>query len=367
MAGMKPSDERNFYAGDLYGELSLSEMEQPQGHEPRSPRRFLPGLVLVAVTSLAAAWLSDHYGMPMILMGLLLGLALSFAAGEEVTHPGLDIVAREGLRIGIVLLGFQITFGQIAAVGLGAFGLLLAIMAATFAAGLAGARIWGQSRYAGILAGGATAICGASASLALYAVIGRERLDQAQFAMNLVAVALASAFAMAVYPVIAAQVGLDDRAAGFLIGASIHDVAQAIGGGYSFSDSAGREATIVKLARVTLLAPAVLLVSLWIGRASEGGTRATPLRRLALPWFIVGFLALVALNSAVAFPADFAAGALSASKGLLLLAVTATALRSRTDLMRTLGWRAFMPVACATLASFSLSIAFAMLLVGNGG
>ena len=365
MAGKTPSDERQFYAGDLYGELSLAEMEQAEGRERLSSRRFVPGLVLAGVTALAAAWLSDHYGMPMILMGLLLGLALSFAAGEDATHPGLDLVAREGLRIGIVLLGFQVTFAQIAEVGLGAFGMLLTIMAATFAAGLAGARIWGQSRYAGILAGGATAICGASASLALYAVIGRERLDQAQFAMNLVAVALASAFAMAVYPVIAAQVGLDDRAAGFLIGASIHDVAQAIGGGFSFSDAAGREATIVNLARVTMLAPAVLLVSLWIGGAGEqGAAKATPLRRLALPWFIVGFLALVALGSAVPIPDAFAGGALAVSKALLLLAVTATALRSRTDLMRTLGWRAFMPVACATLASFTLAILFAMLLAG---
>lgn len=363
MAAGNSPDERNFYAGDLYGELTLSEQEAA-GAEERTPRRFLPGLILVGVTSLAAAWLSDHYGMPMILMGLLLGLALSFAASEEGTHPGLDIVAREGLRIGIVLLGFQVTFAQIADVGAVSFALLLGIMATTFAAGLLGARIWGQSRYAGILAGGATAICGASASLALYAVIGRERLPQAQFAMNLVAVALASAFAMAVYPVIAAQIGLDDRAAGFLIGASVHDVAQAIGGGYSFSDAAGAEATIVKLARVTLLAPAVLLVSLWIGSAGQGGAGATPLRRLALPWFILGFLALVTVNSFVEFPPVFAGGALTVSKGLLLLAVTATALRSRMDLMRTLGWRAFMPVVCATLASFTVSILVASMMAG---
>ena len=182
--------------------------------------------------------------------------------------------------------------------------------------------------------------------------------------MNLVAVALASAFAMAVYPVIAAQFGFDDRAAGFLIGASVHDVAQAIGGGYSFSDTAGEEATIIKLARVTMLAPAVLLVSLWIGTAERGGVRANPLRRLALPWFILGFLALVTVNSTFDFPTRFSEGALTVSKGLLLLAVTATALRSRMDLMRTLGWRAFMPVACATLASFAVSILVASMLIG---
>lgn len=362
MTSDNSQDERKFYAGDLYGELALSE--QATSAEPQRPRRFLPGLILAGVTSLAAAWLSDHYGMPMILMGLLLGLALSFTANEENTHPGLDLVARDGLRIGIVLLGFQVTFAQIADVGAVSFALLLGIMFTTFAAGLLGARIWGQSRYAGILAGGATAICGASASLALYAVIGRERLPQAQFAMNLVAVALASAFAMTAYPVIAAQIGLDDRAAGFLIGASVHDVAQAIGGGYSYSDVAGAEATIVKLARVTLLAPAVLLVTLWIGGAGRGGSKQAPWRRLALPWFILGFLLFVTINSAFTLPAQLGETALTLSKALLLLAVTATALRSRMDALKTLGWRSVMPVASATIVSFAVSIFVASMLAG---
>ncbi|WP_394727051.1 YeiH family protein [Altererythrobacter sp. GH1-8] len=353
-------DDRNLYAGDLYGELALSEQVQPRG--PRSLRGFLPGLLLVGVTSLAAAWLSDHYGMPVVLIGLLLGLALNFAASDKSTHSGLDLLAREGLRIGIVLLGFQITAAQIVDLGAGTFVLLIGIMAMTFAAGLIGAKIWGQSRYAGILAGGATAICGASASLALFAVIGRERLPQAQLAMNLVAVALASATAMAIYPVIAVQIGLDESSAGFLIGASVHDVAQAIGGGFSISDTAGREATIVKLARVTMLAPIVVLVSLWIGSADKGQASKMPFRRLALPWFIVGFLALVAANSILEIPTAVTGAALSVSKALLLLAVTATALRARTDLMRALGWRAFMPVACASLVSFVCAILAAIAL-----
>ena len=81
---------------------------------------------------------------------------------------------------------------------------------------------------------------------------------------------------MSIYPVIAAQIGFDDAQAGFVIGASVHDVAQAIGGGYSFSDSAGQNATIVKLSRVAMLAPVVVLVSLWVGQ--EAGAPRRPLR-----------------------------------------------------------------------------------------
>ena len=345
------------YAGDLFGELHLSDTVAPAEAAPREP--LLPGLAVCSVASLAAAWLAEHYGFPIILLGLLIGLALNFVAHEPRTHRGLDFASRTFLRLGIAVLGFQVTFGQIAALGVTPFVALLAVMAAALGAGLAGARLAGQGRYAGLLAGGATAICGASAALALYGVIGRNRLSQAQFALTLVGVSLASALAMSVYPVLAAELGLSDRQAGFLIGASVHDVAQAIGGGFAFSDEAGRAATIVKLARVALLAPVVALASLWIGRGAGGGPQ--PLwRRMALPWFIVAFLAAVMLNSVVALPALAAAWLLTASKALLLLAVTATAMRSRMDLLMAMGWRAAVPVLAATLASFGVALAFAL-------
>ena len=206
------------------------------------------------------------------------------------------------------------------------------------------------------------ATSGASAALALYGVIGKERLSQAQFALTLVGVSLASALAMTVYPVLAAQLSLNDAQAGFLIGASIHDVAQAIGGGYAFSDAAGSQATIVKLARVALLAPVVALTSLSIGPSSENAGQSL-LRRLALPWFIVAFLGVVTLNSMVTIPKPLAEAGLTLSKTLLLLAVTATAMRSRMDLLLEAGWRAVIPVATATLASFACALGFAVMLL----
>ncbi len=347
------------YGGDLFGEMHLAEAA-PAGPDARDT--VFPGLAICAVAAAAAAWLSDHYGFPIILLGLLVGLSLNFIAREPRTHLGLDFASRTFLRVGIVVLGLQVTFAQIAALGPAPFGALAVVMAATFVAGVASARVGGQSRYAGILAGGATAICGASAALALYGVIGKDRLPQAQFALTLVGVSLASALAMSVYPALAAQLALSDRQAGFLIGASIHDVAQAIGGGYAFSDAAGSYATIVKLARVALLAPVVALVTLWIGPA--GGTAGQPLwRRLALPWFIVAFLGAVTLNSVVAVPAPLAHAALIASKALLLLAVTATAMRSRMDLLMEMGWRAAVPTLTATVVSFVCALGFAVLLL----
>ena len=364
---MTPQDISSYpaHAGDLFGELHLSATTLDTMGAPAAPRDPLwPGLAVCGTASLAAAWLSEHYGFPIILLGLLVGLALSFLGHEPRMHRGLDYAARTFLRVGIVVLGFQVTFAQIGALGAVPFLALLVVMAAAFAAGLGAARLVGQSTHSGILAGGATAICGASAALALYGVIGKARLSQAQFALTLVGVSLASAFAMSVYPVIAAELGLNDRQAGFLIGASIHDVAQAIGGGYAFSDAAGSHATIVKLARVALLAPLVALVSLAIGPGDPSGGDGQPMwRRLALPWFIVAFLAVLSFNSLVAVPVAATDALLTPSKGLLLLAVTATAMRSRLELLLEVGWRAIVPTLAATLASFAAALAFALWLV----
>jgi len=343
--------------GDLFGELQLAQAAA--GTAPKGS--LFPGLAACAAASGAAAWLSDHYGFPIILLGLLVGLSLNFMSSNEATHRGLDFASRSFLRIGIVILGLQVTFMQIAVLGPMPFAALIVIMTLTMGAGFLGARLSGQTSYVGLLAGGATAICGASAALALYSVIGRQRLSQAQFALTLVGVSLASALAMTIYPLLAGKFGLNDAQAGFLIGASIHDVAQAIGGGYAFSDTAGASATIVKLARVALLAPVVALVGLLL--KPEDGSNPRIWRRLALPWFIVAFFAMVTLNSVVPVPDTVRDGALTASKALLLLAVTATAMRTRMDLLLETGWRAIVPVALASVTSFTLSLIFAFVIV----
>lgn len=356
-----PRPDFETFAGDLFGEMVLADSAAASAaRAERKPlSRFVPGLAICAIAGAAAAWLSQNYGVPVILAGLLVGLAMGFAAGDPRTHEGLDAVSRHGLRAGIVLLGFQVTAMQVMAMGLVPFAGLALVMLAALLAALAAARATGQSPAIGLLGGGATAICGASAALALYGVIGRERVDQAQFTLTLVILAAASAIALVTYPPLARMLAFSDAQAGFLTGAAIHDVAQAIGAGFAVSDSAGAQATVVKLTRVALLAPLVTLAALWIARVQPLPAGVGKARVPMLPGFILAFLAMVAVNSLVALPADVAGWALTASKTLLLLAVTATAMRTRTELLLGLGWRAVMPVLAATVASLAAALAFA--------
>ncbi|WP_373083905.1 YeiH family protein [Sneathiella sp.] len=341
---------------DLYGEIFLAETI---GEE--TPRRriasFFPGLVVVAIAAAAATYLSEHYGMPVILAGLLIGLSLNFISSDDRVNPGLDLCSTNFLRWGIVLLGSQITVMQITDLGLLPFLALITIMALVIFSGLFAANMFGQNKYVGLLAGGATAICGASAALAIYAIIGRDRLEHHRFTFTLVGISLASALAMSIYPILAQQFHFTDRQAGFLMGAAIHDVAQSLGGGFSYSHGAGEVTTIVKLTRVTLLAPVVALIGLAVGQ--ESGAKKGLLAHFKLPWFIVAFFAVVAVNSLIDVPALAKEYGLFASKGLLLLAVIATAMRSRLDALMSEGWRGLIPVFTATLVSFLASFFFA--------
>lgn len=339
-------------AADLYGDL-LDVAPSPK----LGWRSYLPGLLMTGVASLAAAYLSEHYGAPLMLMGLLIGLAFNFVNADARLHAGLGFASKTLLRWGIVLVGLQVTFAQIASLGWVAFVAIAAMIALVTMTGTLVARGGPMGSAFGTLAGGAVAICGASAALALSSVLGEKRTSQAQLTLVLVSVSAASALAMSLYPILAHALHLNDTQAGFLMGASIHDVAQALGAGYSYSDAAGQTASIVKLTRVALLAPALAVVALAFPAdgAKTGG--------VGVPWFVLGFLGMTTLHSLVALPAPVLAWSPKVASALLLLAVTATGIRSPMNLLMEQGWRSSLPVIASTVISFLLALGAAIILI----
>ena len=189
-------------------------------------------------------------------------------------------------------------------------------------------------------------------------MLGEKRASQAQLTLVLVAVSAASALAMSLYPALAHLLNLTDRQAGFLMGASIHDVAQALGAGYSYSPEAGANATVVKLTRVALLAPALAVVA-YAYRDDSVAKRSG----VGVPWFVLAFLGVCAVHSLVVLPQPLLDAAKPGATALLLLAVTATGIRSPMNLLLEQGWRASMPVIAATVVSFVLALGVALVLV----
>lgn len=321
-------------------------------------RAYLPGLSVTVLATLAAAYVSDHYGAPLTLMCLLFGLALNFLGTDPRLEPGLAFASRTLLRLGIVLVAARVTATQIADLGPVALLAIVAVVAATLLTGVLAARALGFNAAFGALCGGAVAICGASAAMAFASLLGEKRTSQAQLTLVLVGISAASAAAMAIYPTLAHQLAFSDVQAGFLMGASIHDVAQALGGGYAFSAPAGETATIVKLARVALLAPAMMAVACFIPR--EAGAKISS---YVLPWFVAGFFALAAVNSLGWVPRPAADASVAASKALLACAVTATGVRSNMQALTTEGLRPLLVIVIATAVALALAATSAAFLI----
>jgi len=339
MSGASPMP---FGYADLYNDVA----PDPQ----QSARDYWPGLAVAAAATLAAGYLSDHYHAPLTLMALLVGLALNFLSADKKLLPGLAFASRTLLRLGIVLVGARVTFGQIAALGPLAFVAVIIILAATILAGVAAARWLGYTSSFGVLAGGAVAICGASAALALATVLGERRISQAQLTIVLVGISAASSFALFFYPILAHELQLNDTHAGFMLGASIHDVAQALGAGYAFSEPAGQIATIVKLTRVALLAPVMAVIALIFPDSSAEKGRSP-----ILPWFVVGFFVFAAIQSTGWVPKQVGIWSQNGAAILLACSVTATGIRAPMGSLLRSGVRPLMIIVVSSLVALLLA------------
>jgi uncharacterized integral membrane protein (TIGR00698 family) len=201
-----------------------------------------------------------------------------------------------------------------------------------------------------VLTGGAVAICGASAALALAAALPAHPQKERAAAFTVISVSLLSTVAMMLYPLLVHWLGFDAREAGVFLGGTIHDVAQVVGAGYSVSQEAGDTATVVKLLRVALLAPVILFAATLARRhtGSQDGGKRPPL----LPWFAVGFFVLVALRSLDVVPRPLLTGGQDLSLACLVASMAAIGLKTRLKAMASVGWRpiALMVVVTAWLA-----------------
>ncbi len=307
-----------------------------------------PGLLACLTIAMASSFLSTNYGGPVMLFALLLGMAFHFLSEEGVCARGIEIASKTVLRLGVALLGVRITFDQIAGLG-GAtiVGVILAI-AATLVFGWAVAQILGLKRTQGLLSGGAVAICGASAALALSAVMPKNKYSENNTIVTVVAVTTLSTVAMVVYPLITQQLGFSPVDSGIFLGGTIHDVAQVVGAGYSISDETGDISTVVKLLRVTMLVPVVLIFSLIFARKnqeSEGVSRAG----LLPPLFLVCFVGFVILNSFHVVPEVAIDGLTDVSRACLVTAIAGLGMKTSLKEIAKVGWPIVILVVSETV------------------
>ena len=305
---------------------------------PARARSLFPGVFACSVVAAAATFLSEHYGAPVMLFALLLGMAMNYLSADGPCAPGIGFTGREVLRIGVALLGLRITTDQVTALGWFPPLLVVGTVAVTIVVSVIAARLFGFRGLFGLLTGGATAICGASAALALAAALPHHPLKERATLFTVIGVSTLSTIAMIIYPMIVRALDLDPAQAGIFLGGTIHDVAQVVGAGYSLSRETGDAATLVKLMRVAMLLP-VIVVAVMITRLGIGGLEGNPgeARPPLLPWFAVAFAVLVVVNSLGWIPQPVIALGNDVSRWCLVAAIAGIGMKTQLRELSTVG------------------------------
>ncbi len=322
-------------------------------------KKYMPGVMLATIIALASKFLYEHYGAPTMLFALLLGMAFHFTMDEGNFKPGIEFSAKKLLRIGVALLGTRVTLDQLFSLGFEPIMIVLICIPLTIYCGTLVAKKFGKDKNFGLLTGGSVAICGASAALAVSAVLPSNKDSERNTIFTVVTVTAMSTIAMIGYPILFQILGMNGQEVGILIGATIHDVAQVVGAGKTAAEAMGDEsvaivATYVKLLRVAML-PVVVIVLSSMNRSSGEGS-------IVVPWFAIGFVVLLLINSTGIVP-DVIMGILRDGSGwLLVVAVSALGVKTSLKAVFQYGWQPIMIVGIETLILLAAAIVLIFLL-----
>lgn len=320
---------------------------------------LLPGLALAAALATAALWLAD---VPLVrntlhasalLLVILLGMAWkTIAPVPSAVQPGVRLAQRPILRWAVAGLGFRLSVHEILQLGGPA---LAVVVLSTFAALWFGWRVGerlGLPHKLALLLGVGSSICGASAVVAADSVVQSEKQDAA-IAMG--TITLLGTLGIVIYPVVGRAFGMSDALYGLWAGASLHEMAQVVAAGFGVSDEAARIATVVKLARICLLAPVVFWLAWNLRRHHEAAGRA---KVSVVPWFLVMFVLFAALNSWGGFSKPTLEAIRTADLWLLCVGMAGVGLQSGLRELRAAGARPLLAGALqwAFLAAVSLAL-----------
>jgi uncharacterized integral membrane protein (TIGR00698 family) len=310
--------------------------------------RFYPGALIAVVGGISAEAISLHYGAPSMLIALLIGLSIHFIYDLPATREGVNWAGRQVLRYGVALLGLKIAVADIVSIGLAPLVLVAASMVFTMLVAVVGARALGVSREFGALSGGSVAVCGASAAAAVASVLPQDKDSERNLAVVIGVVTMLATVAMIFYPLLVTAMGLTPQEMGVILGGTIHDVAQVVAAGKAISPKVGELAIFVKLVRVALLLPIVMLVFLWLGR---GATQKASGQKVSyIPGFLVAFFVFAGLNSYGVVPPLAIEWGSTLSHFFLVVAITAIGIKTDLKSLLEVGWKPFVLIAIETVA-----------------
>lgn len=316
---------------------------------------IMPGIVLAVSIAAVATWLSTVLPSGILgaaLIALLLGMILNPLTSRYTQfNAGTSWTGRVILRAGIIMAGITLSFAQVFQAGKYALILLAFTLVTAFGVGLICKRVFKINWKLASLLSISTAICGGTAVATLGPTIRAKNRDiayaiSATFIFDIITVIL--------FPWFGRLLGLSDTSYGLWIGTSVNDTSSVVAAGYAFSDAAGALATIVKLTRTLFIVPIVLAFSWYYAKRekTEGAVEKVDIRKI-FPWFILGFLAMVAVRSTGLVPDQAVSSVAFLSKFSLSTALAAIGLRTSLKEVAGVG---FKPMVAGVIIDSSVVV-----------
>ena len=323
----------------------------------------LHGILLIALFSCSAFYIAEFpfikkLSFSPLIVGIILGMLYANSLRNRLPEtwvPGILFCTKQILRTGIVLYGFRLTFQDVVNVGLPAVFIDIIIVTGTLLLGILVSKLMKMDKDVALLTSTGSAICGAAA------VLGAEPVVKSQPRKTAVAVSTVVIFgtiSMFLYPAMyrAGILELTPEQMGIYTGSTLHEVAHVVGAGNAMGTEISDPAVIVKMIRVMLLAPVLLIMSFCLAKFGNKGHAKTGTKsKITIPWFAVGFLLIIGFNSLDLLPHAVVEGINSFDTFLLTMAMTALGAETSIDKFKKAGARPFI------LAS----VLFIWLLVGG--
>ncbi len=283
---------------------------------------LMPGILFSTTLGSFIFYFSQWADLPLMLLALIIGMCFNFINNKLNFSHGISFTSKKFLRIGIALLGLRFTINDIQILGWSPFFLILIDIILVISFSIILCKFYKLDTKFGIICGGATGICGASAALAISSVLPSYKKKDNDTAFTVIAVTALSTVAMIIYPIIFEKFNFSQTQLGIIFGSSIHDVAQVIGAGFSISEKTGDIATYTKLLRVCSLPFLVILIAVLSSKNQSKNLKET------FPLFAIFFLILLLVNSFFSIPANIVEILITLSKILLTIAVVSLGMKT---------------------------------------
>lgn len=310
----------------------------------------LHGILLITLFSFAAFYIADfefvkRLSLSPLIVGIVLGILYANSLRNHLPQtwvPGITFCTKFVLRAGIILYGFRLTYQQVMQIGLPAIVIDTIIVLFTIIIGVIFGRLLKMDRDISLLTSTGSAICGAAAVLGAEPIV---RSEPHKTAVAVSTVVIFGTLSMFLYPVLyrSGVFDLTPEQMGLYTGATLHEVAHVAGAGNAMGEAISDPAVIVKMIRVLLLAPALLVMSIVLARipANSAGTTECR-RRVTIPWFAVGFVIVIAFNSLNLLPRETVDAINTFDTFLLTMAMTALGAETSIDKFKKAGSRPFV-------------------------